>query len=72
LCRPRKLGAAQVEALKAHLGERPTATNDMIIAALELPISNGSVSNYLKREGFTRKKVHCRLFPRAGVQGDMF
>jgi len=55
--RPRKLSPEQVDALKAHVDQRPTATNDAIIAALKLPVSNPSVSNYLKREGYSRKKV---------------
>lgn len=55
--RPRKLSPVEVEAMKAKVNEQPTVTNDSLIASLGLPISNPSVSNYLKREGYTRKKV---------------
>ena len=55
--RPRKLTDAQVGAMKAHLAEEPTARNIDIIAATNVPITEPAVSKYLKREGYSRKKV---------------
>ena len=43
--------------MKAHLAEEPTSRNIDIIAATHVPITESAVSNYLKREGYSRKKV---------------
>lgn len=52
-----KLNANQVVDMLVYLEQNPTATNSDILAETEVPISNSSVSRYLKRNGITRKKV---------------
>ena len=43
--------------MKAYLAEHPTASNASIKAATNVPIHDANISRYLKREGYTRKKV---------------
>jgi transposase len=52
-----KLSEAQVGALKTFVAKYPTASNARIKAGVDLSIHESNVSRYLKRDGFTRKKV---------------
>lgn len=55
--RPRTLWEAPVKTILDTLDANPSATNEMLAAATFNMVTPQSISNYLKRENYTRKKI---------------
>ena len=55
--RPRTLWDAPIKTILDTLDANPSATNEMLTAVTHNMVSPQSISNYLKRENYTRKKI---------------